>query len=148
MSKDHLQSYDQLLALDLNEEFPGLDSTTWKSVGLRIPTMGEVQLISSLMTKEKIPDKVVAYCQKLVNNDPQITRQIKVWNEAPEQVRQSTESTLLQSISVDCISEGLALTFHKKHEYGFIGGYKRLLFTAVGIIKEMSEVKSLQGPTL
>ena len=49
MSKNTLTSYDQLLALDLKSEFPGLNSDRLKQVGVRNPTMGEVRLIHAVM---------------------------------------------------------------------------------------------------
>ena len=135
MSKDDLPNYDQLLALDLKTDFPGIKTVN----GVRTPKMGEVRLIHAVISGEIISGEIADYCKNLVPNDSRLAMEIDLWNNGLEELRKNSQCS---SIVANSFAAGLAVNLHKFRQTALL--YKNTLFLAT----QNMLMANLRGPSL
>ena len=113
MPKETGNNYEQLMALELKSDFPGLNSEQLKTVGVHNPTMGEVRLVHAVIRGKVIPEPIASFCKDLTKNDPDLAKEIDKWNGDPESIRQNHQ---MSTIVAGTLTNALGLHFHSFRE--------------------------------
>ena len=123
MSKEAGINYEQLMALDLNTDFPGLKPLQ----GVHTPKMGEARLIHTVSVGNKIPDELVQYCTEIPGINPSLANLITQWNANSEADRNNHQTALSFAQTMAMI---LGDHFHKEpaHSSFYVGAINQIVY--------------------